>query len=79
MFFKEFLINYLSSVFAGVTLGLLGLIVYNKYHFNQQKNDNRQENSQGDNLMQTIQNQNITVILPEGSNIEKTITTRSVE
>jgi len=77
MLLEEFLINYLSSVLAGVTLGLLGLVVYNKYYLNQQKNDNKQNNSLGDNLVQNIGSQNITVNnLSSNSDIDKTITTK---
>jgi len=76
MFLEAFLVNYISSVLAGVTLGLFGLAAYKTYNHNQQKNRTKQKNSEGNNLQQNIQNQTVTVYnLPPDSDTDKTITT----
>lgn len=53
---QDFLIQYLSSVFAGITLGLVGFGVYKKTIT--QRNNSEQKNSDGSNVLQNIQTQN---------------------
>ena len=57
----NFLINYLASVAAGVTLAILGLVAYNVYQNINQSMSVKQDNKIGSNVVMNITKQyNIT-------------------
>lgn len=57
MFWSKFAVDYLSSVFAGITLGAIGLTIYSKYYVFR-NNKPMQKNYEGNNIIQNIENQN---------------------
>ncbi len=56
---QNFLINYFASVAAGITLGIMGLVAYNKIYQNtNQSTKIKQDNKIGDNNVTNIGQQN---------------------
>jgi hypothetical protein len=62
---KEFLINYFASVASGLTLSVIGSLIY----FKILKNKNVQKNSNGDNNVFNINEINVSSTKKESSKI----------